>query len=442
MNGQPDPDYPARCQAASHSCAGWRGLSGPICLHGRLVSLQGERGRIQDLSGAADFHLNQPGVGQVGDIVELRGQAGNQIVEQGQLSRLVPARHDPFAGGDWPRFQANGGLLHKRLALRSAILQAIRQFFLQRDFIEVETPALVEAPGQEAHLQHFQTRYRGGAGRPLYLITSPEHHMKRMLAAGCERIFQMGRCFRNGERSPLHNPEFTMVEWYRAYASYREICADTQDLCAFVARQVLGRTTVEYGGRSVDLAQPWKRIGVHEALAQYAGVDLRRCRSAQQLRQAALQAGHASMGPEDSWDDMFFKLLIERVEPALAQEGAVFLQDYPARQGALAKRKADWADVAERVEGFLAGLELANGFTELNDPAEQRQRFTAEARVRLAAGHGTIPLDEDFLDALQRGMPPAGGMALGVDRLIMVLTGAEHIDEVLAFPLRVEEGLS
>ena len=442
MSQPPSTAFPARCHPSSHTCAAWRHEPGLICLHGRLVALEGLHGQIQDQSGQADFHLAQAGEGQVGDIVEVRGRTGARAVEHSTMRRLAPAGRDPSRGGDWPRFQAEGGQLRGRLALRSNILQAIRQFFLQRDFVEVETPILVSAPGQEAHLQLFETSYGDRSAPPLYLRTSPEHHMKRLLVAGCERIFQLGRCFRNGERSPLHNPEFTMVEWYRAYASYREIMTDTQDLCAHVGRQVLGRTQIQYNGQHFDLARPWIRLTVQEAMERYAGVDVSRCPTAELMRGEARQAGCESIVPDDSWDDVFFKLLIERVEPALAGEGAVFLQDYPARQAALAKRKADQPRVAERVEGYLAGLELANGFTELNDPQEQRQRFLAEQRVRLAAGHAASPLDEAFLDALERGMPPAGGMALGVDRLVMVMAGATHIDEVLAFPFGQGEALS
>lgn len=263
--------------------------------------------------------------------------------------------------------------------------------------------------------------------------------MKRLLGAGCERIFQLGRAFRNGERSALHNPEFTMLEWYRAYASYEEIMGDVEELVAAVSREVRGTTLLEYQGRRVNLRPPWRRLTVREAFGEFAGLDLDLGASAEEFRRQARDTC-PSVDTEDTWEEIFFKVLLDRVEPGMAAAGRpVLLKDYPASMAALAKlRPVD--QVAERVEAYVAGLELANGFTELNDPREQRQRFMEERRKRAAIGYPLHPVDEDFLQMMELAMPPAGGMALGVDRLVMLLADAGRIDEVIAFPFDHAEG--
>ena len=315
------------------------------------------------------------------------------------------------------------------------MLKEIRVFFNNREFLEVETPALVWAPGQEAYLQLFETEFQGGKDRKRgYLITSPEHHMKRLLGGGEDRIFQICRCFRNGERSGQHNPEFTMLEWYRAYASYEEIMVDVEELVVHVARTIRGAGVIPYQDKGLDLEKQWPRLTVFEVFRKCAGIDLRNCTTPEVFRCLAVDLGYESVTVEDSWEDVFFKIFLEKVEPYLDPLGPVFLQDYPARLAALAKLKQEDPEVAERVEVYVAGLELANGFTELNDPLEQRQRFLEEQQKRRQAGYPVHPLDEAFLAMLEQGMPPAGGMALGIDRLVMLLADAASIDEAIAFP--------
>ena len=328
--------------------------------------------------------------------------------------------------------------MRKNLELRAAILRQTRAFFAARGFLEVETPLLVRAPGQEAHLELFRTEFSGTAPLPCFLISSPELHMKRLLGSGFERIFQVCRCFRNNERSPLHNPEFTMLEWYRAHAGYEEIMEDAEELVAQVCRQVLGTTRICRQGRAVELAPPWGRLTVRQAFAACAGIDLDACAGAGEFRRQAPRAC-PSLDSRDSWEEIFFKILLEKVEPALAARGPVFLKDYPAGMAALARLKEEDRRVAERVEAYVAGVELANGFSELNDPREQRQRFAAERHKRRERGLPLHPLDEEFLRMMEQGMPRAGGMALGVDRLVMLLAGASSIDEVLAFPFAEAE---
>ncbi|MCC7264467.1 MAG: EF-P lysine aminoacylase GenX [Candidatus Latescibacteria bacterium] len=329
--------------------------------------------------------------------------------------------------------------MHRALELRAQVLAAIRGYFGQAGFLEVETPSLVPAPGQEAHLQLFETTFHGREPLSCFLVSSPEHHMKRLLGAGCERIFQVGRAFRNGERTASHNPEFCMLEWYRAYASYEEIMVDVEELVAAAGRAVCGSAAITYQGRGLDLSPPWPRMSVREAFGAYAGFELDFGASREHFQ---AQAGRvcASVDTTDTWEEIFFKMLLEKVEPGMTATGRpVLLKDYPASMAALAKIHP--SGVAERVEAYAGGLELANGFTELNDPVEQGRRFDAERAKRAALGYPVYPLDVDFLAMLALGMPPAGGMALGVDRLVMLLADAAHIDEVIAFPFALAEGL-
>ncbi len=290
------------------------------------------------------------------------------------------------------------------LALRSRVLRAIRQFFDERNFLEVETPVRIGAPALELHIDAVPS------GKS-WLRTSPELHMKRLLVAGCERLYQMGPCFRQGERGDKHNPEFAMLEWYRTHADYRDILAETKALIAAVAAATLGRTWLDYRQTRIELMPVWEVLTVSEAFRTYAGWD-----------------------PVERFDAERFDLdMVGKVEPNLPTACPVVLLDYPADVAALARRKPGDPRVAERWELYIGGLEIANAFSELTDPVEQRKRFEACAVERRALGHPVYPLDEDFLTALKSGMPPAAGIALGVDRLIMLLAGAASLDDVLPF---------
>ncbi len=290
------------------------------------------------------------------------------------------------------------------LRIRSDALHAIRMFFHERDFVEVETPVRLRAPALEAHID-------AEASGDHWLRTSPELHMKRLLADGAKRIFQMGPCFRRGERGHLHNPEYTMLEWYRADADYTDILVDAKALIAHVATKVLGGTDIQRGRQTIQLLPRWERITVADAFVRFAGWD-----------------------PTGAYDADRFNLdLVEKVEPNLPKDVPVVLTDYPAEAAALSRRRKSNPAVAERWELYIGGLELANAYSELTDPAEQRARFEECAKDRAARGKDVYPLDEDFLASL-KDMPPSGGIALGVDRLVMLLANAYTIDEVLAFP--------
>ena len=292
-------------------------------------------------------------------------------------------------------------LSRRREALlqRGAVFDRIRGFFQEKGYLEVETPFRIPAPAPEAQIDAIPS-----AG--WFLQTSPELCMKRMLAAGYQRIFQICRCWREGERGVRHLSEFTMLEWYRAGADYLDIMEETEALVAAAA----GVTRLSYRGQSIELAPPWERITVAEAFRRYAGTT----------PEKALAEG--------SYDE----IMVELVEPRLGHSRPSFIYDYPACCGALARLKDGDPSIAERFELYIGGLEIANAFSELTDPSEQRSRFEAEAAERASLGKAPYPVAEKFLRSLA-GMPQAAGIALGLDRLVMVLLDAETIDEVVAF---------
>jgi lysyl-tRNA synthetase class 2 len=313
------------------------------------------------------------------------------------------------------------------LRRRASLARAVRAFFEQRGYAEVETPYVVPAPGEEVHLRAFRTarEYPDGRTEPLWLHTSPEFAMKRLLVAGSGPIFQLARVWRNGEGSDLHAPEFTMLEWYRPGASMVALMDETEALLRAVLAPV-----VTCRGVSTDLAC-FERLSVAEAFERWVGADV--LATAEDAPTLAAAAG-ARLREGETWEDLFFRLLLERVEPRLGREHPSFLTHWPAAQAALARRDPTDPRVAERFELFLCGIELANAFVELTDPVEQRARFLAD-RARRHAAHGPDwELDEDFLAALAQGMPPSAGIALGFDRLAMIACGATRIGQVLWLP--------
>ena len=326
------------------------------------------------------------------------------------------------------------------LLARARIVAAIRRFFVGNGFVEVETPALQISPGLEPHLNAFETvlaePFRDGPVAPVYLHTSPEFAMKKLLAAGEEKIFQIARCYRNEERSPTHHPEFTMLEWYRAGASYRDLWADCEELLA-AAAEAAGAERFVRAEQTADPRASWTRIAVCEAFEEHAGVDLASTMDdlpdPTPLIEAARSIGIWT-GPRDRWEDVFFRIFLAKVEPRLGVGAPAILYDYPASMAALARLGPD-RRFAERFEVFVCGLELANGYGELTDPVEQRARFDADRALRIELGGSAYPVDEDFLAALEAGLPECAGIALGVDRLVMLATGAARIEDVLWAPV-------
>ncbi len=328
----------------------------------------------------------------------------------------------------------------KANARARARLQAeVRRTLGAMGYDEVETPCLVPVPGMEPHIQAFEAEFvpeAGGERTPLFLHTSPEYAMKRLLAAGLPRVFQLARVFRNGEVSATHNPEFTMLELYRAGTDYRGIMEDLERLVEACARALSedGTPRAARGGVTLDLAAPFERLKVAEAFRRHAGIDLAACGGdAARLADAARQAGLDAGPPGEPFDDVFFRVMLEAVEPRIGRTRPVYLLDWPAPMAALSRLRKDEPGVAERFELYAGGLELANGFSELSDAAEQRRRLVEEKEQRRRLGRRVPPIDERFLSALAR-MPEAGGVAVGLDRLLMLLVGAETIADVLLFP--------
>ncbi len=291
----------------------------------------------------------------------------------------------------------------RALEMRADILHATRAFFLSRDYLEVETPNRIPAPLPESHIDALPSG-------SWWLHPSPELCMKRMIGAGFERIFQISKCWRGRERGPLHLPEFTLLEWYRTGCDYRGLMAECEDLFLYVSGAIGTGEMIHYRGREINLASPWEKLTVARAFERYASIPLERA-----LR-----------------EDRFEEVLALEVEPRLGSPNPTLLHDYPLAFGSLARRsKADPA-IAERFEIYMGGLEIANGFSELTDAGEQRQRFEKENEIRVKRGQPPWPLPEKFLDAISR-MPESAGIALGVDRMVMLFTDAAAIDDVVAF---------
>jgi elongation factor P--(R)-beta-lysine ligase len=329
-----------------------------------------------------------------------------------------------------------------RLAARGRILAAVRGFFADAGYVEVETPALQVSPGLEPHLRAFTTIWhdpRDGAAKPRYLHTSPEFAMKKLVAGGLPRIWQLAHVFRDDERSATHHPEFAMLEWYRAGASYRDLMDECEGLLRR-AQDAAGGAALRWQGRGADAHAPWQRLTVAEAFARYAGIDLLATMPDPARLDAALLAAAAAeigVAPHegDDWETLFFRIFLDRIEPNLGSGAPTILYDYPITMAALARPKPDHSRLAERFELYVCGLELANAFGELTDAAEQRRRFLTDQAKKQALYGETYPIDEDFLAALEFGLPDCAGIALGFDRLVMLATGAEHIEEVLWAPV-------
>jgi len=378
-----------------------------------------------------------------GEVAVLRGERGDARVHARPGWRpgdLVDGEIvvRAFGGGDYPAPATEVARLSRsRLALlqaRAVALAALRRFFAERDFLEVETPLLVPSPGLELHLDAVAA---GGS----YLITSPEYQMKRLLAAGFERIYQVCKCFRAGERGPHHASEFTMVEWYRGFAEIDDIVRDTEELVAEVVRAVASAPgdapgaapVARVAGRSIDVSPPWPRMTVRDAMRAWAGVEVAGDEPAQVLV-AAVRAAGIAVAEGTAWDDAFFAAFLARVDPALAAlERPVILEDWPAPLAALARRKPDDPRTALRFEAYVGGIELANAFGELTCPIEQRARFEHDQATRRERGRPVYPIDDKLIAALAEGLPPSAGIALGFDRLVMLTTGAAAIDDVLTF---------
>ncbi len=334
-----------------------------------------------------------------------------RIIEARQVG--APRHAFPEPEGEWIHFQERGAERAHWMRLRAEAAKRTRAFFETRGFLEVETPVAVYSPGVEPHLQAFALRHETSPGGARWLRTSPEYEMKRLLAAGFPRIFQLGPVFRRDELGPWHEPEFTLLEWYRSFAEMESVMEDTERLVAELAQHFQGRPMLQSPHGPVDVLPPWPRMSVDEAFRTHAGRSV--------------------------WDvlpdeEAFFRLFVERVQPALGRSRPVFLVQWPASMASLARLSPEDPRVAERFEAFVGGIELCNGFGELVDPTEQRRRCQEEHALRARLGLPEHPVCERFLAALEEGLPPSAGNALGFDRLLALLAGATEIRDTKAVP--------
>jgi lysyl-tRNA synthetase class 2 len=384
--------------------------TGLVRVGGRLLSHTACGLILADATSTIDVELRAPPPEvAVHSLVVVEGIAGGTRLTDATIVQAYPVKRGCAVVREHDRLlrQGSGPLL----LARAKLMKTIRSWFDSRDFVEVDTPQRVPSPGLDLHLQAFESS-------GLWLITSPEYQMKRLLAGGLARIYQLVHCFRDGERSSAHNPEFSMLEWYRAFAGIDEVIDDTQDIIGYCAEQLNANTTIRVGDRRIDLKPPYERITVLEAFAKFASLP----------RTQVLDL-------VENDEDTYFRRLIDEVEPALAAiDRPVFLTDFPARHASLARLRPSDPQVCERFELYVGGRELCNGFGELTDPDEQRSRLEHDVCQRKLESKPVYPIDEGFLEALVDGMPPSGGNALGIDRLLLLLTGASSIDRVLAFP--------
>ena len=315
------------------------------------------------------------------------------------------------------------------LLLRSRAISWLRRSLEDRGFVEVETPMLHPLPGG-ATARPFVTHHNA-LDAELYLRIAPELYLKRLVVGGFERVFEIGRVFRNEGLSPRHNPEFTMLELYQAYADITDLFTLVEDLVAGLATALCGSTTLTYGGRSLDLAPPWRRASLAELVAEHGGIDVSLDTPLDELRRLVTETG---VEVQQSWGPgkLLLELYEKHAEPALW--GPVFVTDFPVEVSPLARRHRDDPRLTERFEAIVAGRELANAFTELTDPDDQRGRFEAQAAAKSAGDDEAMPVDEEYLRALEHGLPPTAGLGIGIDRLVMLLADVANIREVIAFP--------
>lgn len=469
-----DP-YPARANrthSASEAIATLQELPegaepAVVTVVGRLVSsrVMGKSSfaHIEDGSGRIQLYLRRDVLGEevytlfkrdvdLGDFVEARGQVfrtrtGEASVRVEELRFLAKALRplpvvkekngqvfDAFADKEQRYRQRYVDLavnpdVREIFRIRARIVSAIRRFLDERGFVEVETPVLQPIYGGAA-ARPFET-YHNQLKQKLYLRISDELYLKRLIVGGFERVYEIGRDFRNEGVSFKHAPEFTQIEFYAAYADYQDVMALTEEMVAYAAQEALGTTRFTTDGHEIELAPPWQRWRLRDAIRDVTGIDYEDYPDADRLYQAIIEMG-GTPERKASWGKLIDPTLINYVEPHLIQP--TFLYDYPLEVSPLAKRKPGEPDVVERFEFFIGGVEMGNAFSEINDPLDQRERFLATSRSLAGGDEEAHPFDEDYVNALSYGMPPTGGFGMGIDRLTMVLTGNESLREVILFP--------
>lgn len=322
------------------------------------------------------------------------------------------------------------------LKSREQIIDAIREFFKSDGFLEVDTPLLVKSPGMEPYLEVFETQILDSSrtARPAYLLTSPEYALKKLLVAGIPKLFSICKSFRNAEGiSSKHNPEFTIMEWYRTHADYTDIMNDCEKLFLHMATKLFGKSELTYQGKTYDLSAPWERLTVTEAFEKYCGIDVETLLSEEKLLAAGRKRGF-SVTKDSTWEQIYNQFFLNDIDPHLGKNRPTIVYDYPVSQASLAKRKATDPRFAERFEFFIAGVELGNAFSELTDASEQLKRFEAERAERASLNKTLYEIDFDYIAALKAGLPETGGIAVGIDRIVMLFADAASIGDVLVFP--------
>ena len=416
-------------------------------ISGRLVQLSPATLSLEDETDRRTFGFPNynPKLSRVrqGDILELTLRYHHKAWRVESYQVLVPCMLTDDRQRQWmKRWLSQGNHKRRNLVLRDYLSRAIRDFLWNLNFIEVATPSLVSCPGMEPHLTGFSTDWQGPetSWRKLfYLPTSPEFHLKKLLALGYEKMFEFCRCFRNQELSALHQPEFTMLEWYRAYEGYEQIMDDVEEMVHHAAQMVIGNEQLFYQGRQINLSPPWKRRSVRELFLETFEINLDSILSGADLARAARQNGYEYVNENETFEDVFFKLFLTEVEAKLGWEQPEILFDYPAEMAALSRLKPGNGRYCERFEVYIAGIELANAFGELNNADEQARRFDEFAAASERERRFHYEPDGEFLDALRFGMPPAAGIALGFDRLAMLFANETTIKAVCAFPHAVPQ---
>ena len=444
---------------ARWTAKGWPSRERMVSVTGRVTGVR-NMGRVafldlRDGTGGMQAQLRRDIVGadfellkslDLGDFLGVRGRlihtrTGEPTVEARSVTMLGKALRPPPE--KWHGLQdvqqrlrqreadliANDEV-RERFVLRSKLVAAIRRFMDGRDYLEVETPILLSVAAG-ANARPFITQHNA-LSRTLYLRIATELYLKRCIIGGLDRVYEIGRIFRNEGLDATHNPEFTTMESYEAYADYHDIMSLMETLVSSIAVELLGTTKLSYGGVEIDVKAPWARLDLRDAIREYAGVDIDEHRDAASLAERMREMGVVVM-QEDSWGRLVDKLLSDKVEPNLVQP--TFLVDYPVEMTPLAKRKPGRDGYVERFEGYVAGMEVCNAFTELNDPIEQRRRFEEQEEMREQHAQEDFDrLDEDFLTAVEYGMPPTGGLGMGIDRLAMLFSGQSTVREVVLFP--------
>ncbi len=410
---------------------------------------------IHDSSGKIQLHLHRDHLSEdslkllkdidIGDIIGASGRlfrtkTGEPTIEVEKFSLLakslqpLPEKWHGLSDVDMRYRQRYLDLISnpetiETFKVRSQVIAAIRQFLNQRGFLEVETPVLQPSAG--GALAHPFITHHHALDQDFYLRIALELHLKRLIIGGFDKVYELGRIFRNEGISTKHNPEFTMLESYETYADYNDVMNMLEEMVSKISQQVLGTDQVKFGDNTLSLKLPWQRISLREAIEKYSSIDFEKYPDADSLRAEMLKL-KMEVDPQKDRGRLIDELISTFVEPNIIQP--TFLLDYPVEMSPLAKAKPDDDRLVERFEAFAGGMEIANAFTELNDPMEQRQRFLKQQKERQTEGEEVETIDEDFLLALEYGMPPTGGLGVGIDRLVMLLTSQQSIREVILFP--------